>query len=218
MLAENTEAAPAAKTNHHAAFFRQSSWMMIATVTGGAMMAGVHVLSKKITEDEYAIFGALVALISCVPTMPLQMVFAQQTAAALATNRERQLANMIRQAWFWSFLLWFAGAVGAWIFQGRIVQAWGLSTPFTLFLALVAMLFALWQPLFMGVLQGRQNFFWFGWVYILGGVIRLGVAALIVLALHSGAVGMMVGVVAGLAVTIVIPIWHNRDLLWLGAE
>ena len=150
--------------------------------------------------------------------MPLQMVFTQQTAAALATNRERQLANMIRQSWLWSFLLWFVGARAVWMFQGRIVQAWGLSTPLTLFLALVAMLFALWQPLFMGVLQGRQNFFWLGWVYILGGVLRVGVAALIVLALHGGAMGMMIGVVAGLSITIVIPIWHNRDLLRLAAE
>ncbi len=219
MLAENIEAPPAVKTHRHAAFFRQSGWMMTATVIGGAMMLGVHFLSKIISKDEYSIFGAMVALISCVPTMPLQMVFTQQTAMALATNRERQLASMIRQAWLWSFLLWFVGATGAWMYQGQNCASLGaFHSVHAVSWHLVAMLFALWQPLFMGVLQGRQNFFWFGWVYILGGVIRVGAAALIVLALHSGANGMMIGVVAGLAITIIIPIWQVRDLLLLPAE
>ena len=41
----------------------------------------------------------MLAVAMCVPNMPLQMVFAQQAARALATGRERALAGMIRLAW-----------------------------------------------------------------------------------------------------------------------
>src|SRR5215212_6919397 len=90
--------APAAKKESHSTFFRQSGWLMLTNLVGGLMMSGVHFLSQKIGKDEYAIFGALLSVIILVPTIPLQMVFAQQTAAALATNRQRQLTSMIRSA------------------------------------------------------------------------------------------------------------------------
>ena len=56
------------------------------------MSYGVHPLAKKISESEYSIFGTMLMVTAFIPTMPLQMVFAQQTAGALATNRGRQLA------------------------------------------------------------------------------------------------------------------------------
>src|ERR1700758_1928945 len=90
----------------HAAFFRQSGWMMMSSIFAGFMSLGVHFLNKLIAEGEYSNFGVLLMVVACLPTMPLQMVFAQQSAAALAENRERQLAGMIRRAWFWTFLIW----------------------------------------------------------------------------------------------------------------
>ena len=49
---------------------------------------GVHLLAKKVSESEYSIFGTMLMVTACVPIMPLQMVFAQQTAGTLATNRD----------------------------------------------------------------------------------------------------------------------------------
>ena len=69
-------------------------------------MWAVHLLNKKIPESEYSVFGVLLAVAMFVPNMPLQMVFAQQTARALATGRERELAGMIRLAWLGTFGLW----------------------------------------------------------------------------------------------------------------
>src|SRR6266481_949942 len=86
----------------HAAFFRQSGWLMMATIFAGFMSLGVHFLNKLIPPAEYSKFGVLLMVVSCLPTIPLQMVFAQQSAAALAENRERQLAGMIRLAWIWT--------------------------------------------------------------------------------------------------------------------
>src|SRR5437870_5841337 len=125
----NTPANPSIPTvDHkpHAAFFRQSGWMVFAAIAGGVMTFGVHILNKKIPDAEYAIFGTLLMVTACIPTMPLQMVFAQQTAQALAVNRGRQLAGMIRLACLWTFVLWAVGALLVFAFQGAIVQGWKL--------------------------------------------------------------------------------------------
>ena len=90
------------------------------------MMYGVHFLAKSIPESQYAIFGTLLMVVACLPTMPLQMIFAQQTALALATGRERQLAGMFRLAWLWTFIVWTLGALMVLMFQKQIVAGWHL--------------------------------------------------------------------------------------------
>src|ERR1041385_1330613 len=128
MPSEANQTLPTIDHKPHAAFFRQSGWLMIASITGGAMSLGVHFLNKLIPPGEYSNFGVLLMVISCLPTMPLQMVFAQQAARAIASNRERQLANMIRQAWVWTFVLWLVGMIIVVIFRGEIVKGWQLSS------------------------------------------------------------------------------------------
>jgi len=56
-----------------------------------------------------------------------------------------------------------------------------------------AILAAIWLPLFSGVMQGRQDFFWYGWALIVGGVLRLAAAGILVAAFHAGATGMLGG-------------------------
>jgi O-antigen/teichoic acid export membrane protein len=200
--------------SHHAAFFRQSGWLMIANVAGGLLMWAVHLLNKKIPPAEYGVFGVLLAVAMFVPNIPLQMVFAQQTARALATNRERELAGMIRLAWLGTLGLGLLLALGAWIWQAEIIAAWKLTNPAGLWITLLVVLLSFWLPLFWGVLQGQQNFFWLGWSNIFNGVGRLGVASFIVLLLGGYAAGMMLGVCLGLVVAVGIGIWQTRSL-WL---
>ena len=64
---------------------------------------------------------------ACIPVMPLQMVFAQQTAGALATDRGRQLAGMIRLGWLWTFILWAIAALLVLFFQNQIAERWQLN-------------------------------------------------------------------------------------------
>ena len=120
MRMEKVESQPVSAGTHRAAFFRQSGWLMMATIIGGIMSYAVHLLSKKIPNEQYSIFGTMLMVTSCLPTTPLQMMLAQQTASALATNRQRQLAGMIRLIWlgfscsgrrrWWSF----------WLFKGPL--------------------------------------------------------------------------------------------------
>jgi O-antigen/teichoic acid export membrane protein len=214
MAVENSKTIPTVDHKPHAAFFRQSGWLMMATIIAGIMSYGVHPLAKKISESEYSIFGTMLMVTACIPTMPLQMVFAQQTAGALATNRRRQLAGMIRLGWLWTFVLWAAAALVVLVFQKQIAERWQLTSLPVLWVTLAVVLMNLWMPVFSGVLQGRQDFFWLGWASIVSGVGRIAVAAVIVLAFHGGATGMLTGAFAGLGAWTAIAIWRSRDL-WL---
>jgi O-antigen/teichoic acid export membrane protein len=198
----------------HAAFFRQSGWLMIANIASGGLTCGVHFLAKFVSEAQYAAFGTLLMVVACLPAMPLQMIFAQQTALALATGRERQLSGLIRLAWLWTFLLWAFGALAVFIFQKQIVAGWQLPNALGLWAMVAAVLVSLWLPVFTGVVQGRQDFFWMGWSVILNGAGRVVAAAALVLALAAGAAGMMTGTFIGISLATAIVIWRSRDL-WL---
>ena len=213
-----TETIPTIDHKPHAAFFRQSGWLMLSGIAGGVMMYGVHFLAKAIPESQYAAFGTLLMVVACLPTMPLQMIFAQQTALALATGRERQLAGMIRMGWLWTFILWALGALLVLFFQKQIVAGWHLPDATSLWVTLPLLLASLWLPMFGGVVQGRQDFFWLGWSTILGGAGRLAAAAFLVLALGLGATGMMAGASIAVAFAALILIWRSRDLWLLQSE
>jgi O-antigen/teichoic acid export membrane protein len=214
----NTEVIKTVDHKPHAAFFRQSGWLMISGIGGGAMMFGVHFLAKAVPEAQYAAFGTLLMVVACLPTMPLQMIFAQQTALALATGRERQLAAMIRLAWLWTSVLWVLGAVLVLVFQKQIVAGWQLPEASGLWVTLPLLLASLWLPMFSGVVQGRQDFFWLGWATILGGAGRLAAAAFLVLALGLGATGMMGGATLAVTFSALILVWRSRDLWSLPGE
>jgi O-antigen/teichoic acid export membrane protein len=215
------ETIPTIDHKPHKAFFRQSGWLMIAAITGGGLTYLVHFLAKakSVDETQYAAFGTLLTLVmTCVPSMPLQMIFAQQGAQALATGRERQLAGIIRLAGRGTFLLWALGALLVVIFQKQIVAGWHLPDATGLLVTVPVILVYIWFPMFTGVLQGRQDFFWMGWAAIVSGAGRFGAAAFLVLALAFGATGMMAGALIGVAVASAICIWRSRDLWSLPAE
>ena len=220
MSTAKAETIPTVDHKQHAAFFRQSGWLMIATIAGGAMTFGVHFLTKSasVPKSQYAAFGTLLMVVACLPTMPLQMIFAQQSALALATGRERQLAGMIRLTWLWTFIVWLLGAASVFVFQKQIVAGWHLPDATGLWVTLLLLLFSLWVPLFSGVLQGRQDFFWLGWSTILGCVGRFAGAVFLVLALSLGSAGMIAGALLGVGLSAAVAIWRTRDLWSLAVE
>lgn len=214
MVSEALPTAPAKFADPTSSYFRQSGWLMIANVAGGALMYGVHFFSKVIPEKEYAVFGALLAMTMCIPTMPLQMVFAQQAAAALVTGRVRQLAGMFRVAWLSVTLLWAVGAAGILLSQDQLIARWEISNPAALWVTLLVILASAWLPMFLGLLQGKQDFMTLGWAVILNGIGRIVVSAIIVLVLVGQAAGIMTGALAGLLLALGLSIWQTRAI-WL---
>jgi O-antigen/teichoic acid export membrane protein len=217
MLAEEAENPVSTRVEHRASFFRQSGWLMVANIAGGALMFAVHFLAKKTGESQYSIFVTLLTVVMLVPAIPLQMVFAQQTAKAVAMGREAELAGMIRLICLGLLVLWSCAAIAVLILQSTILKFWGVSVA-GLWITMPTLLFTLWSPVFMGMLQGEQNFFWLAWSMLSGGVGRLAVAAFAVLVLHSGAVGMLAGVLIGTIAPLVIALWQTRHLWRLAPQ
>jgi O-antigen/teichoic acid export membrane protein len=218
MSAEQANTIPTVDHKPHAAFFRQSGWLMIAAIAGGAMSWGVHFLNKAIDSKEYTAFGVLLTAVSCLPMTPMQMVFAQQSALALANGRERQLSNLIRRVWLGVTVFLVFLVLAVLVFQKQIVAGWSLPNASSLWIAVAVMYFYMLLPIFSGVLQGRQDFFWLGWSSIFGGLGRILPAFLLVLAFHWGAKGMMAGVLCGYLLGVAITLVRTRDLWTLPVE
>lgn len=208
--------APVSAKSQHLSFFRQSGWLMIATVAGGVFMWAVHLLSRFMGGQAYADFGVFLAVTICVPNTPIQMVFAQQTAKAAALNREHELSAMIRAGTSVIFLFWVLCSVMVLFFQNAILTSWNVpaSDAAALYLTLPVVLFTACLPLFQGVLQGKQNFLWFGWSLMVQGVGRFAIAAVAVCLLRINAPGVMAGVLGGLGISLFVAVWATREL-WL---
>lgn len=217
MIAEEPATLPMTEATHRARFFRQSGWLMIANIAGGVLMWAVHPLARATGEGEYGLFITLLSTVMLVPAIPLQMVFAQQTAKAVATGRERELSALARSICLGLFVGWALVCAGVAVFQGPILRLWHVNSPPVLWVTMLTLLLALWAPVFMGILQGEENFLWLGWSMLSNGVGRLAAAAVAVLAFHTGALGMMIGVLMGLVVAMVIALWQTKRFWTLPA-
>src|ERR1043166_2984285 len=197
-------------------FFRQSGWMMMASTLSGAFMFAVHFLNQKIPKSEYAVLGVLLTFVIWlqIPTIGVQSVFAQQAAAALTDSDRRKLAGRGRDVVRYSFWIWLGAAALGFIFPGEILSTLGIANPAGLWVTLALALISLWSPVFTGVLQGQQNFFWMGWASILNGAGRVCVAVFFVLVLKSFAAGIMLGALCGALPALLISAWKTHSAWW----
>jgi O-antigen/teichoic acid export membrane protein len=211
MVSEQMPAAP----KPHLAFFRDSGWLMVATVFGGGLMYAVHMIAQKMPKEEYGVFTTLLQVVSLmsIPAVGLQSVFAQQAAGTMTPEHERDLAGVFRGVLRGTFLVWMLMAVAAVGLSGQILAALKISNPMALWLTITIGLTALWRPMMQGVLQGRQNFGWLGGIMILDGVGRFVGVLLIVGFLAHFAAGAMLGVLTGMVLVTGLGIWLCRDCL-----
>jgi O-antigen/teichoic acid export membrane protein len=199
------------RKDHDKSFFRQSGWLMVSTVVGGSLMWAVHFLAKAIPEREYGDFGAFLAVVMLLPAIPLQMLFAQQTAKSIAEGKPGQTSRLIRSAILLTVVIWAIAAIPVVIFHKAILAQWKVSSPAGLWLTIPVVLLSMIVPMFWGVLQGAQNFFWLGWSLMLNSFGRVVMAAFAVLAIGIYAPGMLLGVLFGLVVTLSVAVYHSRE-------
>src|SRR5262249_44688536 len=145
------------------AFFRQSGWMAIATTVNGALMALMHRAVKGIPE-----YGALFTLLSAlgqmaIPAVGLQLAFAHLTASRTEHGREMEIKGALRSLLLGSFGFWLVVGLILLPLENHLLATWKIANPWALRVTLLVSLFSLWQPLLLGLLQGEQNFLWFGW-------------------------------------------------------
>jgi O-antigen/teichoic acid export membrane protein len=204
-------------------FFRQTSWLVIATVVNGLFMTLVHSAAQRMPKDpetgqtEYGLFFAMLQMLGqlAIPALGLQSVFAQQVGAATDDRKRAELVGTIRGVLKLMLVFWVIAAVLAVVFQDRFLATFKVANPLALWITLAVALVSLVSPIFGGLVQGRQDFLWFGLGTILNGVGRfLGVALLVAL-LHKQTAGAMAGVLAGASLVLVVFMWRTRET-WTG--
>ncbi|MEY4385518.1 MAG: hypothetical protein RLY20_801 [Verrucomicrobiota bacterium] len=188
---------------------------MIANIVGGGLMLGVHFLSRQVSDLEYGTVGALLGATIIIPTIPLQMIFTREAAAALATGDTRRLAAKARFSTLAFFCLWllFLGVV--FLNRQNVLTQWKITDPLTLWFFMLIMLTSLVMPVYAGLLQGKQDFLWLGWTMMLNAFLRVGVSAAIIFFIAKTAMGFMAGVLAGSATVLIISMWQTREI-WAG--
>ena len=99
------------------------------------------------------------------------------------------------------------------MWRHALIAALKITNPSALWITVVIALGTLWFPIVMGLLQGRQNFLWFGWTSIMNGVGRFAAIFVTVGLLGGYAAGAMAGVLVGLVTAILFGGWHIREYL-----
>jgi O-antigen/teichoic acid export membrane protein len=233
------------------AFFRQTGWLMIATVAGGVLSWLVHPFLQKpmdqiiavvqgvvkvipalgfvehgataigrfiqapISKADYGLFNALVALVTMLnfPAIGLQPKLTQQTAAATDEQKQRQL----RGAAWWllraAVVVWLIVVLGVLLMRNQLMASYRMTNAGPLFVGLLIGLPLLWQPVLLGIMQGRQNFMWMGWQMILNAMTRCLAILILVRALGLGISAAIAAVLLGWIVTLLISAWQTWPIL-----
>ena len=201
--------------NRSFSFFHQVGWVMIAIAVGGVCNTLVHTFARKMPEDEYGLFG--VSLQSALPLLALpatglQVVFAQMAAGATTDESRRNLGSTLRGVCGLLAAIWLLAALFVLLFRKSILQTYEIQDPAVLVVVMSIALLTLVLPVLVGVLQGRQEFLWFGWVQMLAGAGRVvGVAGFLFL-LGGDAIWALCGVLIGVAAASVVAFWKTRDV------
>jgi O-antigen/teichoic acid export membrane protein len=199
-------------------FFRQSGWMVISTSLGGIFMVSVQIAAQNdrvMEASDSTIFFALLGvlmLLGGVPSAALQTIFAQQAAAAVTDEKERELTAASRALLRVSFWCWLALTGAVFVFSGPVSAALDVRNPGALRVAMLAVLAVIWLPTFKGLLQGQHRFAPLGWLQIMEGALRLGIFLALVMGLKAGATGGLWAVFAGSYLTLAVALWLTRDI------
>ncbi len=204
-------------------FFRQSTWMLIATVGGGCFMFLVQAAAQRMPKDpltgdsQYGVFVALMNALGqmAIPALGLQTIFAQQAVAADSEEKRAALAGTVRGVLKVFLAFWLCIVAVAVVFRQNLLTDYKIENAAALWLTLAVGLVSMLNPMFGGLLQGKQDFVWFGWATILNGVGRFAAVAVLVAWMHKQAAGAMAGVLAGSLVAISIFVWRTSGL-WRG--
>jgi O-antigen/teichoic acid export membrane protein len=211
---------PAQSGESATTFFRQSGWLVVATVSSGVFMTACQVVANRWMEPvEYGIWFALlrIFLLMSIPSAGLQIIFAQQTAAAVTDSQYRQLAGTVSATFRATFYIWLIMVGIAFFAQQHWIAALKITNPAALWVTVMIGLASLWAPIMKGVLQGLQNFLGLGWVLIIDGIGRFTAIAVILL-LGGQAAGGMTGALIGQGVSLVVGVRLIRQLLFAPRE
>jgi O-antigen/teichoic acid export membrane protein len=196
--------------------------MLLANGLAGACFTLVHTPASRMAsaaggKDEYSTFAALLdsLFLLGIPAGGLQAMFAQLAAGAVDEPRRARLRAAARRVLGVVASVWVGVAITVWLARHQVLAGIQIRNPWSLWLTLGVGLMGLLAPVFSGLLQGRQRFFWLGNASIAAGAGRLVGVTLAVVVLGTLAAGALGGVLLGSAASLALAAWASRDD-WLG--
>jgi O-antigen/teichoic acid export membrane protein len=193
-------------SDSRATFFRQSGWMAFAAMGGGVFNLLASLVVFKMGAEVNAFDTALAALaILGMPALGIQAAFATQAAVAERQDQIDTLAATMRSTYWWIGCGWLVVSGLCFAFSDQIMRLYNLNNPAVLWVFLAMVLVTLWSPIPNGVLQGRQDFLWFGAGTLLNGAGRFAALAAAVYVFKLGSLGSLIGALTGsLAVLLLV--------------
>lgn len=208
-------------------FFRQTGWMVMATTLGGGFMWLVHMPANAgMTPAEYGIFGTMLQVMALmmIPAIGLQTVFANEAAAAVSMERQRELSAIVRWGLGAVTAVWLLLVIAVLVVQRPLLAYWGITQPALLWITLLIGLAMVWWPVLQGVLQGQQNFLWLGWLQVFNGLGRFVAVLVLVTWMGWQSVGAVTAALIGFWACVAVALWqthgvvfgHGRHVNWWG--
>ena len=193
-------------------FFKQSGWLVIATGASGLFLMAVYPLVSNLKD--FAIYASLLRVFTVlgIATTGLQIVMAQDAAAAVTSEAKAELRANVRGVAAGIFALWLLIAVVCGIFQDEIARELQITDQRALWVTMGLVLAQMFLPFSQGLLQGMQNFAWLGWSIMLNGLGRIVGIAVAVLFFKSQATGALAGALFGLGSAVAVALWPARGL------
>jgi len=206
-------AEPAHAGDSHTTFFRQGTWLILATGLSGMFMLATQMVAQR-AMDEWGTFFTLlrVYLLFGIPSMGLQSIFARQAAAAVTAVQQAELVATTRAVLRATLVFWAVLAAVAFVGRAYWLRLLDIRNPAALWITLALGLAALWVPVFKGLVQGQQHFPGLGWSLILDGFGRFVAVTLIVVWWGGQAAGGMAGALLGHLLSLAVVVWVVRDL------
>jgi O-antigen/teichoic acid export membrane protein len=200
----------------HTTFFRQGTWLILATGVCGLFMVATQMVAQRfMATGEWSTFFTLlrVYLLFGIPSLGLQTMFAQQTAAALSGDQRGLLMSTVQAVLKATLALWLVLGLVAILGQSTWLQWLKIQGVAAWWATIGLGLTSLWVPVLKGIVQGRQQFPSLGWSFVLDGLGRFVAVTIIVVLLGGQAAGGMAGALLGQVAALAVVGWVARDVL-----
>lgn len=146
-----------------------------------------------------------------IPALGIQAAFVQLSASAVTDDQKRELSAAVRHVGLVLGALWLAAVLLIALFSERLLDIYKLGSISALVILMATVLGALLQPIFSGIVQGHQDFLWFGWLTVLGGFGRLAGVGLMVGLFGGTALNAMLGVLIGQLASLAVAVIRSRN-------
>jgi O-antigen/teichoic acid export membrane protein len=201
-------------SENKATFFRQSGWMVIATSMSGACLVAVYPILGKLPAEEVGVYVSLLRLFTLlgIGAAGLQIVMAQDAAAAVTDELRSQLSRTVRSVAKGVLALWLLILLICAPLQEQIVATFKITNAAAVWVTMGLVLMQLALPFVQGLLQGMQNFAWLGWSIMLNGAARVLAIAVAVILFGGYSTGALAGALVGMAAAVFAGLWPSRHL------